>query len=376
MTERIDPNATIRQPLETGGRQVASEVRGSFRGEAVALAPNPISMIQDAAEELTFEVGAKLAEKELNEREITAKHEDGREKLVKKIEEYLEKIPDMDGDRLNRLLQDLRHNPPSSAEQLMDLVGEFYGDSSQQFVALEFLESELGDDETTLREITETARNQHLEEKSSEITAGLNVSTAAVQFGGKQVHDVQEFRDLYRQSVLGRERLSDTYGAILRQYGVEGFPNAIAFLIRAVGDDLGAASSSIDRVALKGLRDNIYELESLNTIHERSETTLNDMRGFFGIPQRKAATDLMNGLLPAMNESWANSEKITSLASDMEVQSNSEAEMYFLREVTEIVRSMPLKIFAEPKNRSDLLDASQDALDEAIWRWESEEEEE
>lgn len=375
MPERIDVNTPSMRPLtEAGGRQAVTEARGSYRGEAVALAQDPISMIEDAAEELTFEVGAKVAEKELKDREITNKRDDARVKAIEKIREYLEKVPDIgDREKLNRLLERLTRQPPSTAGQLADAVGESYGDPSHQFVALEFLKNGLGDDQAALRELAETAQSRLMEEKGPEVTAGLNISATAARFAAQQGGSVQDFRDFYRQTVLGRESLGATYAAILENYGTEDFPATLAFLIKAVGDDLAATRSSIDPTELKLLVDDLSELENLNTIHENSGETLRRINGRFGLAAGKKATDLMKGLLPIMNESWADSNKVARLAPELGIRSNLEAEIYFLREVTEIVRRIPVKVFATPENRDNLLLASQQALDEAIEREENEE---
>jgi type III secretion regulator YopN/LcrE/InvE/MxiC len=374
MPERIDLNAPSMHPSAEGTARQVTGSRGSYRGETVVLAQDPISMIEDAAEELTFEVGSKVAEKELKEREIASKREDARVRAIEKIREYLEKVPDIGAqEKLFRLLDELKQNPPSSAGQLMGRVGEFYSDSSHQFVALEFLKTALGDDQAALRELVETAQSRLTEEKQPEITAGLNISVTAARFAEQQGRSVQDFRDFYRQTVLGHESLNATYGAILEHYGTEEFPAALAFLVRAIGDDLAAMRSSIQPSELKLLMDDLFELESLNTIHESSERALRRLTNRFGVAAGKKAGDLMKELLPIMNESWADSQKVARLAPKLGIQSNIEAEIYFLREVTEIVRRMPAKIFAAPENRETLLLASQQALDEAIEREENEE---
>lgn len=83
------------------------------------------------------------------------------------------------------------------------------------------------------------------------------------------------------------------------------------------------------------------------------------------------ADQLMIGLLRLGEQSWIGPSDIRGMVKPLGLP-NVEAEIYILRELGEVARSIPLKVFRDPEDRLRLVDAVQQALDEAIEREESE----
>jgi type III secretion protein W len=79
------------------------------------------------------------------------------------------------------------------------------------------------------------------------------------------------------------------------------------------------------------------------------------------------ADRLMGRLLELTEQSWINSSQVSAALGELRLQP-IEAEIYLLRELADIVRAFPLKMFAELDRRERLIDAVQQALDEAIER--------
>jgi type III secretion protein W len=79
------------------------------------------------------------------------------------------------------------------------------------------------------------------------------------------------------------------------------------------------------------------------------------------------ADRLMGRLLELADQSWINSSQITAALKDLELRP-VEAEIYLLRELADLVRAFPLKMFADLDRRERLIDAVQEALDDAIER--------
>lgn len=88
-------------------------------------------------------------------------------------------------------------------------------------------------------------------------------------------------------------------------------------------------------------------------------------------PATQAADRLLSSLLSLAEASWLAPAQVEKLAREQRLPSTA-AEIYFLRELADLVRAMPLKIFKDPEQRLKLVDAVQEALDKAVEREEDE----
>lgn len=79
----------------------------------------------------------------------------------------------------------------------------------------------------------------------------------------------------------------------------------------------------------------------------------------------QAADRLVGSLLELAEASWLSGAQIEKIVREQRLPS-AEAEIYFLRELADLVRALPLKIFKEPEQRLKMVDAVQEALDKAI----------
>lgn len=79
------------------------------------------------------------------------------------------------------------------------------------------------------------------------------------------------------------------------------------------------------------------------------------------------AHDLMREILQMAAQRWTDPERFARLATAAGIQS-VEARIYFLTQLKERIRLMPLKLFVTPEAREQLLEAVQGALDHEIAR--------
>ena len=70
-------------------------------------------------------------------------------------------------------------------------------------------------------------------------------------------------------------------------------------------------------------------------------------------------------ILPLKDQKWVDHHRINKLADKLELD-NIEAKIYFLRELSGIVRKLPLNIYQDPDDRLRLVEAIQKSLDQAI----------
>ena len=84
-----------------------------------------------------------------------------------------------------------------------------------------------------------------------------------------------------------------------------------------------------------------------------------------------AADRLVGSLLELAEASWISPAQVDKLAREQGLPS-TEAEIYFLRELADLARALPLKIFKDAEQRLKLVDAVQETLDKAVEREEAE----
>lgn len=77
------------------------------------------------------------------------------------------------------------------------------------------------------------------------------------------------------------------------------------------------------------------------------------------------AFTLMRELIEITSEKWVSSLRFTSLA-DRWGLSDVKARIVFLTGVKSLLRDMPVKVFVDQDTRQSILDAAQEALDDAI----------
>ena len=82
-------------------------------------------------------------------------------------------------------------------------------------------------------------------------------------------------------------------------------------------------------------------------------------------PTTEVTHRIMAEVLELKDARFVDGTKITSLVNRFSLR-GIEARIYFLRELHQIIRKLPLKIFNDEQDRQRLLDAVQDALDRAI----------
>jgi type III secretion system TyeA family effector delivery regulator len=74
---------------------------------------------------------------------------------------------------------------------------------------------------------------------------------------------------------------------------------------------------------------------------------------------------ILREVLPLKNQRRIDPTAFLSLTERLGI-SESEAKIYFLRELAAIMRQLPIKVFASPDDRLRLVDGIQQALDDAV----------
>jgi type III secretion protein W len=82
-----------------------------------------------------------------------------------------------------------------------------------------------------------------------------------------------------------------------------------------------------------------------------------------------AANHVLLRLLDLAEQTWVGAAEIGRIPEEAGLKLRTlEAEIYFLRELADVVRALPLRVYKEPDQRERLIDAVQEALDDAVRR--------
>ncbi|MCY4563972.1 MAG: type III secretion system gatekeeper subunit SctW [Gammaproteobacteria bacterium] len=368
-------NSIVNEPGRVGataGSLPAGETaaaRGSFRGEQVQHVRDPIAELQDAAEELTFGESERV-EKKLSERKLRGARGECSAAL-EQAEKYLRDVPDLER---NQKLADfakgvLERGRPPNPDELRQSAREFSDDATHQFLALSFSRERAGEEnaDPALVAALDEAITALQAESGPAIQAGLNVSAVARQHADGNVGDIQQLRDFYRDIVLDCETINDAYERVVADHPGESFEAAVRFMLKALSADLDAGTRSISRTRIKQVMDDMYQLKSLNSVHEQCEDLIGRVRKRFDAnPGPTAARDLLSELLTAQNRAWQGADAFNGLPGKMGVQGDQSG-IYFLQGVKELVRFVPLKAFGDDMTKRERIMISvQQALDSAI----------
>ena len=356
-----------RAPGTSSGEAASTE--GRFRGERVRHVRNPTAELQDAAEELTFGESERV-EKKLSKRKLASGH-GARSVAMEQARTYLREVPDLERNRkLSEFVESiLARGRPPDPDELRQIAREFSDDATHQFLALGSAREqavERNADPALVAALGEAIATLE-DENGPAIQAGLNVSAVAQAFAGKEVGDIQQLRDFYRDVVLDCEDINDAFQRVVEDHPGKSFDEAVRFMLSALGADLAAGTQTVSAVRLKRIMDDMYQLKSLNTVHEQCEDLIRRVQSNFqATPAPTASRDLMSELLTAQNRAWQGAGAFNWLPRKMGVRGD-EAGIYFLQGFRELVRLVPLKAFGDDMTKRDRVMISvQQALDEAI----------
>ncbi|MDL2216699.1 type III secretion system gatekeeper subunit SctW [Desulfovibrio sp. OttesenSCG-928-M14] len=370
MSQRVHDGPTI-QPLaqDVGGSGQAVQQEGRFMGESVKVQQDASSLIQDAAEELTFSASEDV-ERKLSERK------EGKDKArsLEYILFYVEKCQDMSQNDLEQLLKQLMVMNNARGANLANLVRQAFTDPTSQHAALSYARGKLGEqnlDPEKLRELgaaLDEAIGILEEENGRAINAGYNIA-------GIQAPELgltgPSLRVLYRDTVIDFESYEKTFGSMLNKFGPDEFPKAVEYLIRALGNDMSAVTPSSPKAALKEVMDGLYMVESLGTIYKEAANLL-------------AKTTAQRGSLPGLSEKAIIEPLLRYKDLPMLMPAQVKTEMPFFvtdnagrdaelsQGVRELARKMPHKLYVSPEARQNVLNAFQEILDDAADREELE----
>ena len=135
MPSSVQANAPGLSGLNRNPDQPASDfAEGCYRGERV-VEIDPASLLQDAAEELTFQFG-EAEEKALAKRTIEEEKSRQDRPLIENVQQAMEMLGDLPKSELDRVLQLLQQMRSTDALALRNQVREQLPEPGHQYAAL------------------------------------------------------------------------------------------------------------------------------------------------------------------------------------------------------------------------------------------------
>ncbi|MBV8190021.1 MAG: hypothetical protein JO339_22450 [Alphaproteobacteria bacterium] len=212
-----------------------------------------------------------------------------------------------------------------------------------------------------------------LAEHALEIQKGTAVTDAAVLYASERFGSVSNLRSLYMEQVVAHKGIPATYNAILEKHGEAGFANAVHFLLAAASDDLATMTVDLDRAHQKDVLDNLYQLEVLNTIRERTDGLLQQIGKHYPLAPDATPLKVMRQTFELIENPGRVSQSAISRIARETVPESVEGRISFLREYRGLASLFPLKIFDQAEQSgtgvrlrerlADAIVAAQDVAD-------------
>jgi len=336
-------------------------IEGSYRGQQVAVEEDPLSLLADAAEELTFGASEQV-EKKVGERKLKSEQHIVKVAHTEESELRTQTLKDLDPEALKKFLAQLKETG-ANADAIKDLAQRTFEDPTQRHAALSEALKQLSEDATyaDLSQAVDTVLTQFEATEGPQIRAGYNIDGV----DSSTVGSPQQGRDLYRETVLGNADIAQTFTTLMDKFGPDNFQQALQFLIQAVGADVSSSTPSTDKTALFTANSDLYQVELLGNLYRDTEKLLDNVDKTFGIETGVKPFGLMKETLRLKDARLVDPTAIRSLL-DLKGEEAPTRDVALVKGYKDLVYRLPLKIYNDPTTRQTLLNGIQSVLDEAI----------
>lgn len=366
--------AESRCPLNAGaeaGRE------GMLLGMAAAEISSPVSLLADAAEEMTFALHEHSMEQEADLKEMAEEHtSEERRDRSKKYHELMKQ----NTGKIHRLeaMQDYL----SSRQERRDAAREmmrYFTNPAELFAALGFI-LQVFDDEASSSsgsaaeekriQATNVQRmmDELEDEYGSEIHATILGALEAQQY--ESIASVEALSELYTDTVCRFAGVKEVFGFIRNEYGEAGFDRAMDYLFGTLGADMASDIPSMGKTHLENVYGNLDRVRLLQNACIQCAALLSRWENEQGVPN--AHENLpplrMAGRLIDLNEvNYLGAMHIEGLMPEI-IPRNPEHEVLLLQDILATIRTLPVRLFMDEQGRMKVLAAAQQAVDKAIER--------
>lgn len=361
----IDFSVTTMSQMAGGATAstAGSLATGSLMGNAAAQVEDPMSLLADAAEELTFAADT-TDEYELEDRKERERAEDAYAERVKLYQDLMHEAGKSQNiDRLKDSLRAREGREKASREALYR-----FPDPSDAYAALSEALDAFSDDPSVDPSVIEDIRQGLVEletEYGPQIRSGVQGALAAA--GYPELDSADGLRDLYRQTVCDFTDVNAAFAHIHEKYGDVGFGKAMDFLFNALGNDLATDVPSMETTHLESVHTTLEQVRLLQSTHVQCERLLQRWQDVHGVQCGLAPMELLGDLVDLRKEHFLGAMQIDRIASKAKAP-DIEREVLFLQELLNMTRNLPVQLFDGEQGRMKVIDAVQESVDAAIRR--------
>ncbi len=337
---------------------------GKMLGQQVVVVSSPLSLLADAAEELTFSID-NTKELELKER----KEKDNANGILKKRVELYKELMHQLGqtDKMNMLKKNIQSMVQK--EQILKEVFSQFPDYTDAYVLLELVYDELNDQDNSTQEVKNTIKesiDELVTHYEKEINLGLHGALSAL--GYEDLGSTKEIRDFYRKSILDFHTVKDTFMYVQEKFGNQGFSRAMDYLFSTLSLDINSLLPSIDKTQLEFIYNNLGKVRLLHSSYEFCEELVNRWEQVYKIIDNNlSAMNLLSSLITFGEIQFLSVAQIETVVQKANAP-DIEKEVLFLQDFINMVKKLPENMYSDNKIYQNILDSCQKALDKAIER--------
>jgi hypothetical protein len=221
-------------------------------------------------------------------------------------------------------------------------------DPTLQYGALAIVEKMYADQgDSAMAGAASAAADKLLAEHGTEIHKGVVVSEAAALYASERFATASDLRQLYMHEVVEHHSIPQTFTSLIEKHGEAGFGDAVGFLLRAAGDDLATMTAGSDRLQQKEVLDNLYQLEVLNTMRERTGDVLERVGRTYPLAPAATPQKVMSDTLGMVETPVRITEHTVSKLAAEAVPGMVQGRIAFLREYRTLAAMIPIRVFDE-----------------------------
>lgn len=355
------------QFAQTSSAHGGTTQTGSLMGHAATQLASPMSLLADAAEELTFSVDS-TDDFELEERKERKSVE---ESTAERVELYKELMGQVGKSQDIELLKKNLRTCKDKDEALQE-ARRFFSDPSDAWVALSDALAEQEKEPSANAESIAAIKGAlaTLEaEEGDRIQSGIQGALSAASFSEKDaLGGVESLRGLYRDTVCDFTSVEDAFQHLYETYSGENFDTALSFLTRTLGDDLALDTPSMDKKHLTSVNTSLGQVRLLQSAHALCHNLLERWKNVHNVRSCPLETmSFLKQFVGLRSEKYLGAIHIERIAAQAKAP-DIEHEVLFLQEMLRMARNIPSELFDGTQGRMRLLDAVQSAVDNAIDR--------
>ena len=346
---------------QSTGTTFSSAATGSLCGMQATVVDSPMSLLADAAEELTFAADS-TDDFELDERKERDEIHEAMEERVKKYQELMRETGS--AQELGALRDAIRAR--AGKEHALRQARQHFPDPSDAWAALKQIRDELSADASTeeavLRGVDEALAELEAKEGPA-IRAGINGALNARGFEG--LGSPSELGSLYRGAVCDFADVNALFAHIQDRFGGD-FDTAVDFLYKALASDMACDTPSMEKSHLEHVNAGLGELRQLQSARSLCAQTLarwHDVHGVKNCPLNDMA--LLGKILDLRKENFIGASRIARFADEARAP-DIERKVLFLQELLNTARAFSPTLFDGTEGRMKVIDAVQSAVDAAI----------